>query len=121
MSPAMLDYLLEVLISLTIVGGAGFTLVGSIGLLRLEDVFQRMHAPTKATTLGVGLILVASSLTTWLAHREISLHEVLVALLLFVSAPVSAYMVSRIALQQGLRTSEGASADAPRPPEGEDR
>jgi multicomponent K+:H+ antiporter subunit G len=100
----MLDYLLEILVALTIVGGAVFTLIGSIGLLRLQDVFQRMHAPTK-----------------WLAHRELSLHEVLVALLLFVSAPVSAYMISRVALQQGLRTREGSSADAPRPPDGEDR
>jgi multicomponent K+:H+ antiporter subunit G len=121
MNAAMFDHLLEILIALTILGGAGFTLVGSIGLLRLYDVFQRMHSPTKATTMGVGLILIASSLTTWLAHREISLHEVLVALLLFVSAPVSAYMVARVALQQGLRTREGASADAPRPPDGEDR
>jgi multicomponent K+:H+ antiporter subunit G len=121
MSPAMVDHLLEWLVALTIVGGAVFTLIGSIGLLRLQDVFQRMHAPTKATTIGVGLILVASSLATWLAHRELSLHEVLVALLLFVSAPVSAYMVSRVALQQGLRTREGGSADAPRPPDGDDR
>jgi multicomponent K+:H+ antiporter subunit G len=67
-----------------------------------------MHAPTKATTLGVGLILVASSLATWLAQREISLHEVLVALLLFVSAPVSAYMIARVALQQDPRAREGA-------------
>jgi multicomponent K+:H+ antiporter subunit G len=100
MSAAMTDYLLEVLVSLMIVAGAGFTLVGSIGLLKLDDVFQRMHAPTKATTVGVGLILVASSLSTWLAQREVSLHEVLVALLLFVSAPVSAYMIAQVALQQ---------------------
>lgn len=100
MSPAMVDYLLELLVSVMIVAGALFTLVGSIGLLRLRDVFQRMHAPTKATTLGVGLVLLASVLSTWMAQRELSVHEILVALLLFVTAPVSAYMVAQVALRR---------------------
>jgi multicomponent K+:H+ antiporter subunit G len=99
MSPAMVDYLLEVLVSLMVLAGAGFTLVGSIGLLRLDDVFQRMHAPTKATTLGVGLVLVASVLSAWLMRREASMSELLVALLLFATAPVSAYLVARVALR----------------------
>jgi multicomponent K+:H+ antiporter subunit G len=111
MSAAMADYLLELLVSLTIVAGAGFTLVGSIGLLRLDDVFQRMHAPTKATTLGVGLILVASCLATWMTQREVSLNEVLVALLLFVSAPVSAYLVARVALQRRSNAGDGADGE----------
>ena len=124
MSAAMVDYLLEVLVSLMVLAGAGFTLVGSIGLLRLDDVFQRMHAPTKATTLGVGLILFASSLAAWMTQREVSLHEVLVVLLLFVSAPVSAYMVARVALQQRAREregGEGGEGDAPRLPPSVDR
>ena len=100
MSAAMVDYLIELLASLMIVAGSLFTLVGSIGLLRLRDVFQRMHAPTKATTLGVGLVLLASVLSTWTAQRELSVHEILVGLLLFVTAPVSAYMVAQVALRQ---------------------
>ncbi len=107
MSPASVDMLLEVLASLMIVAGALFTLVGSIGLLRLDDVFQRMHAPTKATTLGVGLVLAASVLSSWVAQRELSLHEMLVAVLLFATAPVSAYLVARVALRHG-RTGGGA-------------
>jgi multicomponent K+:H+ antiporter subunit G len=100
MSAAMVDYLIELLASVMIVAGSLFTLVGSIGLLRLRDVFQRMHAPTKATTLGVGLVLLASVLSTWTAQRELSVHEILVGLLLFVTAPVSAYMVAQVALRQ---------------------
>ncbi|MEI6318144.1 MAG: Na+/H+ antiporter subunit G [Pseudomonadota bacterium] len=100
MSAAMVDYLIELLASVMIVAGALFTLVGSIGLLRLGDVFQRMHAPTKATTLGVGLVLLASVLSTWTAQHELSVHEILVWLLLFVTAPVSAYMVAQVALRQ---------------------
>jgi multicomponent K+:H+ antiporter subunit G len=100
MSAAMVDYLIELLASVMIVAGALFTLVGSIGLLRLGDVFQRMHAPTKATTLGVGLVLLASVLSNWTARHEPSVHETLVWLLLFVTAPVSAYMVAQVALRQ---------------------
>lgn len=100
MSPAMVDYLLEVLVSLMVLAGAGFTLLGSIGLLRLDDVFQRMHAPTKATTLGVGLALMASVLSAWLMRREVSMSELLVALFLFATAPVSAYLVARVALRR---------------------
>ena len=46
--------MLELLLSVLILIGAGFTLIGSLGLLRLRDFYSRLHAPTKATTLGVG-------------------------------------------------------------------
>lgn len=94
--------LIEWILAATIVGGGFFTLVGSIGLVRLDDVFQRMHAPTKATTLGVGLILLSSSIYAWLSEGNLSVHQILVAALLFVSAPVSAHLVARVALHQGL-------------------
>ena len=48
----------EFLIRSTTVG-AGFTLVGSLGLVRLRDFYSRLHGPTKATTLGVGSLLIA--------------------------------------------------------------
>lgn len=89
--------MLEWIVSAVLLIGAFFTLVGSIGLLRLPDFFSRVHAPTKATTLGMGSMLSASVL--YLAARgEASLHEVLVLLFLFISAPVSAYMLMKVAL-----------------------
>ena len=110
----MVDYLLEVVASLMVLAGAGFTLVGSIGLLRLDDVFQRMHAPTKATTLGVGLVLAASVLSNWLARREVSPSEGLVVLLLFLTAPVSAYLIARVALRRRADVpADVAPADVP--------
>lgn len=113
MSAFAVSDLLEWLIAATIVAGGGFTLIGSIGLLRLDDIFQRMHAPTKATTLGVGLILLASSASAWLFQGVVSLHEMLVAALLFVSAPVSAHLVARVALHQGLGDRTGLDDPAP--------
>ena len=49
-----MDFVLEVLVSILIVVGGFFALVGSIGLVKLPDLLTRLHGPTKATTLGVG-------------------------------------------------------------------
>ena len=57
----MMTTMLELLLSALILLGAGFTLIGSLGLLRLRDFYSRLHAPTKATTLGVGSLLIASA------------------------------------------------------------
>jgi multicomponent K+:H+ antiporter subunit G len=90
----MLEYLLATLILI----GAFFTLVGSIGLFKLPDFFMRLHGPTKATTLGVGAILLASALYFSLDKDGVSLHEILVTFFLFITAPVSAHLMAKAAL-----------------------
>jgi multicomponent K+:H+ antiporter subunit G len=80
-----------------LVGGV-FALIGSIGLVRLPDLFMRLHGPTKATTLGVGGILIASALHFSSHEQGLSLHELLITLFLFVTAPVSAYLIARTML-----------------------
>ncbi len=52
--------LIEALVSFLLVTGAAFVLIGSIGLVRMPDVLTRLHGPTKATTLGVGALIVAA-------------------------------------------------------------
>jgi multicomponent K+:H+ antiporter subunit G len=79
--------------------GAGFALLGSIGLARLPDIYTRLHGPTKATTLGIGGILLGSILFFSL-RQGLSLHEVLVSVFLFMTAPVSAHLIARAALQR---------------------
>ena len=69
--------LIDALISLLILIGAGFVLIGAIGLVRLPDFFARLHAPTKATTLGVGGVLLASILHSITVEGRLSLHELL--------------------------------------------
>jgi multicomponent K+:H+ antiporter subunit G len=98
----MPESFLEMLISFFLLVGGAFALIGSIGLARLPDLFTRLHGPTKATTLGVGGILVASVLHFSSSGEGLSLHELLVTLFLFVTAPVSAYLIARAALH--LRT-----------------
>ncbi|MGE4500612.1 MAG: Na+/H+ antiporter subunit G [Hydrogenovibrio sp.] len=90
----MLEYFLAALILI----GAFFTLVGSIGLFKLPDFFMRLHGPTKATTLGVGAILLASALYFSLDKDGVSLHEILVTFFLFITAPVSAHLMAKAAL-----------------------
>ena len=104
----------DALAALLLVIGAGFALVGSIGLARLSDFFKRLHGPSKATTLGVGCVLAASALVTALAGRP-SLHELLIAVFLFLTAPVSAHLLVQLALKArpGLRPPVPPSAASP--------
>jgi len=90
--------MLEFILSLLILIGAFFTLVGSIGLVKLPDFYMRLHGPTKATTLGVGAILIASAIFFTLRGEGVSLHELLVTVFLFITAPVSAHLMAKAAL-----------------------
>ena len=101
--------MLDVLISFFLVVGGLFALIGSSGLARLPDLFMRLHGPTKATTLGVGGILIASMLYFSSRDNGLSLHELLVALFLLITAPVSAHLVARTMLH--LRGGTGAVID----------
>ncbi len=89
---------LEVAIVFSLFVGGFFVLVGAIGLARLPDFLMRLHAPTKSTTLGVGGMLVAS-LLYFVGSGRFVVHEALVVLFLFVTAPVSALMLARAALR----------------------
>lgn len=95
----------DALLSLLVVAGGAFTLIGSLGLVRLEDFYTRLHGPTKATTLGVGSLLVASSIFFSLTDEGLSLHEILVTLFLFITAPISAHLLAKVALHQLLPSS----------------
>jgi multicomponent K+:H+ antiporter subunit G len=80
-----------------IVIAAFFLLVGAIGLARLPDFYMRLHAPTKASTLGVGGVLVASMLVAAGQGRP-GIAELLITLFVFVTAPVSANLMAQAAL-----------------------
>ncbi|MCF6443672.1 monovalent cation/H(+) antiporter subunit G [Nereida sp. MMG025] len=77
--------------------GLLFTFVAAIGLLKLNDGMTRLHAPTKAGTLGIGSFLIASVLHSFLMG-EPSMHELLVIGFLFVTAPVTANFIAKVNL-----------------------
>lgn len=90
--------MIEYVLAFLILSGAFFTLVGSIGLFKLPDFYMRLHGPTKASTLGVGAILIASAIYFSLNADGVSLHEILVTLFLFITAPVSAHLMAKAAI-----------------------
>jgi multicomponent K+:H+ antiporter subunit G len=88
----------EIAISALVVVGAGFALVGSWGLAKLSDFARRLHGPTKATTLGLGCLLIASMLWFGLTGLT-SLRELLITIFLFLTAPVSAHLLIKAAMK----------------------
>jgi multicomponent K+:H+ antiporter subunit G len=95
----------EIIVSLFLLVGAAFALIGSWGLVHLPDFYMRLHGPTKSTTLGVGGMILGSVIY-FSQGSEISLHELLVTLFLFITAPVSAHMLAKAALHLKLRNEE---------------
>ncbi|WP_298843980.1 Na+/H+ antiporter subunit G [uncultured Roseobacter sp.] len=92
--------------------GAGFTLVGSIGLLKFNDPMTRLHAPTKVGTVGVGALLLASVIHAFTFEGG-SLHELLIMGFLFVTAPISANFIAKVNIHR-------RSCETPPPPPRDD-
>ena len=101
-----MPFWIELLVSAFLIVGSVFALIGAIGLYRLPDFFTRLHGPTKATTLGVGGIIVASMIFFSNQGNGLSVHEVLITLFLFLTAPVSAHVLAKAAMQQRLPYTE---------------
>ncbi len=95
-----MTFLIELLVSLLLLVGAVFAMIGAIGLVRLPDFFSRLHAPTKASTLGIGAVLTASMLIPLASGLLPGLAEMLLTLFVFITSPVSANMLSLAQLRQ---------------------
>ena len=96
----MIDYLVAALMVL----GSIFCLVAAVGVVRLPDALTRMHAATKAGTLGTGLLIVAEAL--FYRQLGISLRAALVIALLLLTAPVAAHLIGRSSYRSGVALSE---------------
>lgn len=90
----------DIAISALMVLGASFALIGSWGMVRLPTLMERLHGPTKATTLGLGGILVGSMLFFTFDQGGWTMHELLISLFLFITAPISANMIAKVHLHQ---------------------
>ncbi|MBN2855233.1 MAG: Na+/H+ antiporter subunit G [Halothiobacillus sp. 24-54-40] len=89
--------MLSSLVSALILFGAAFVLLGSVGLAKLPDFFTRLHAPTKASTLGVSAILLAAVVFFSAENQQLSLHELLIIVFLWLTAPISALIMATVA------------------------
>ena len=105
----------DLVIATLLVGGSSFALIGSIGLARFRDFYKRIHGPTKATTLGVGCALLASSIFFTRLQGSFSSRELLIAVFLFITAPLSAHLLVKTALAE-----DPASSPPPQPAAAQD-
>jgi len=95
---AQLPLWADALVAALLVTGAAFALIGGVALVKLSDFYKRLHGPTKATTLGVGGVLLASALYFSVRGPVVSLHELMITVFVFLTAPVSAHMLVKAAL-----------------------
>jgi multicomponent K+:H+ antiporter subunit G len=98
-----LDWIVAALVLL----GAAFSLIGSLGLLRMPDFFTRLHGPSKATTVGIGSLLVASALHMSFRGPGLSLHEFMISLFIAITTPVASHLLAKAARHRRLPGSEG--------------
>jgi len=89
---------LEIVVSLLLVLGSVVMLIGSIGLAKFPDYFTRLHAPTKASTLGVACILIASMIFFSVDLGHMDLKAALISMFLLITAPVAAHMLAKAGL-----------------------
>jgi len=95
-----------VAVTALVVVGSLFLTVGTVGLIRLPDVYNRMHATSKATTLGAASVLLAG--VVYYGPRGAGLVSLVGIVFLFLTAPTGAHMISRAAQRMGVEFAGGA-------------
>ena len=101
-----MGFVIELLIAIFLVISGIFGLVGSYGLVKLTDSLQRLHAPTKATTLGVGGVLVASMIFFFAKTGYLSVHELLISVFLLLTAPITANFIAKTYMARNLKAQD---------------
>ncbi|TCI00030.1 cation:proton antiporter [Roseococcus sp. SYP-B2431] len=117
---AELPWFAAVPVALLLLAGAGLTLVGSLGMLRLKTFYERLHAPTLGASYGMSCILLASMIFFSVLQTRLVLHEIAIAILVLLTTPVTLMLVARAALHRDrLEQSQGVPASARRRPDGD--
>ncbi len=83
-----------------LVAGALFSLLAAVGILRMPDLFNRMHTSTKSGTMGVGCILIAAAV--YCRDFGTALTAILIFVFFLLTAPVAAHMIARAAYFTGV-------------------
>lgn len=103
----------ELLLTFSLLGGGFFAAVGALGFWRLPTPETRLHAPAKASTLGLAGILVASLALNWGVEGQPSFHEALVIVFLALTTPVASLFMAKVILHRR------REIVVPPPPEGD--
>jgi multicomponent K+:H+ antiporter subunit G len=96
------------LVSFFVLLGSGLALIGSLGLVRLQSFYQRIHAPTLSTSWGTGGIVMASIIYFSVAGGRFAFHEIFIGIFMVITVPVSLMLLGRAALYRD-RASQSVS------------
>ena len=88
----------EIIIAILLLLGGFFALIAAIGVLRLPDVLTRMHASTKAGTLGSSLVLIGCAV--YFGETTVTVRVIAIILFLMLTAPIGAHMLGRAAVRE---------------------
>jgi multicomponent Na+:H+ antiporter subunit G len=101
--------MIDILTAVVWLGGAGFALLAAVGLLRMPDVFTRMQASTKASTLGLGCLLLGAALQ--LGDFASFIRVISIGAFLLLTTPVAAHVIARAAYLADVPLWEGTVLD----------
>jgi len=101
--------MIEIIASIFLIAGSIFMFLSALGILRFPDVFTRMHAATKASSFGCGLMLIAVMLH--IGGAGIIIGAFLTIIFIFMTAPVASHMIGRAAYFRGVRLWEKTVVD----------
>ncbi|KTD13231.1 monovalent cation/H(+) antiporter subunit G [Legionella jamestowniensis] len=89
--------------------GSIFILIAAIGLLRMPDLLMRMHAATKAGTLGAGLVLI--SVIFHFQRWSVTIESILTIFFIFITAPIASHLLARASYLRGLKLAKSTIID----------
>ena len=101
--------MIELVTSVLWIVGPAFALLAAVGVLRMPDVFTRMQASTKASTLGLGCLLAGAGVQ--FADLASVIQVVSIGAFILLTTPVSAHMIARAAYRADIRLWEGTVLD----------
>jgi multicomponent Na+:H+ antiporter subunit G len=100
---------MEAIASILLVLGGVFAFIAALGVLRMPDIMMRIHASTKAGTLGVGFIMAA--VAVYFAELGVVSRAIAAIIFMFVSAPVASHLIARAAYRMGVKLTEDTVID----------
>lgn len=85
------------IVTILVLFGVFFSIVAGIGILRLPDMYSRLHAASKSSTLGVSLVLLAVFIYFWYFEDQLEITLILALVFIYIIAPTGAHMLARSA------------------------
>jgi multicomponent K+:H+ antiporter subunit G len=90
-------------VAVLLILGGSIILIGALGLMRLPNFYQRIHGPAITISLGAGCVLMSSIIYFSVLESRLVVHELIITVFLFMTAPVVAMMIMRAAVYRDLR------------------